>query len=115
MVKDMIILVNEVYESKEGKGRVIEYYDDGVVKFIGQYEFGERNGEGIKLDHNDFIVYIGTYKNGEKLTGKEIEYYFSPENFIDLTPSLISLNNPVPEEKNQMIGYIKVQKKLIIL
>ena len=52
---------NEVSEIKEGKGRVIEYQDDGVVKFIGQYEFGERNGEGIKLDHNGFIVYIGTY------------------------------------------------------
>ena len=36
----------KVYELKNGKGFVQEYYSDNKIKYEGEYLYGERNGKG---------------------------------------------------------------------
>ena len=37
---------NIIFELKNGNGKVIEYYDNGKIKFEGGYLNGKRNGKG---------------------------------------------------------------------
>ena len=66
---------NKVYEIKKGKGKVKEFFDDGVLKFEGEYCNGERNGQGKRYDYEGEILFEGIYLNGEKWTGKGKEYH----------------------------------------
>ena len=36
------------FEINKGKGKIKEYYDNGNIKFEGEYLTGERNGKGKK-------------------------------------------------------------------
>ena len=66
---------NQVYTINYGKGKIKEFFDDGVLKFEGEYFNGERNGKGIRYDYEGEILFEGIYLNGEKWTGKGKEYY----------------------------------------
>jgi len=66
---------NKAYEIKLGRGKVKEFFDDGVLKFEGEYYNGERNGQGKRYDYEGEILFEGIYLNGEKWTGKGKEYY----------------------------------------
>ena len=35
---------NKIYELKNGTGKVIEYYDNGMLKYVGEYLNGKKNG-----------------------------------------------------------------------
>ena len=60
-------LNNNVYELKEGKGLVKEYFK-GKLEFEGEYLNGLRNGKGKEYD-NIFgnLIFEGEYLNGELL------------------------------------------------
>ena len=63
-----------IYELKKGNGKIKEYYDNGDLKFEGEYLNGERNGKGKEYD--DFtckLIFEGEYLNGER-NGKAKEY-----------------------------------------
>ena len=64
MVKDMIHLI---YELKNGKGYIKEYYEEGKLKFEGEYLNGERNGKGKEYNAYDGkLRFEGEYLNGER-------------------------------------------------
>ena len=51
---------------KNGKGK--EYYDDGKLKFEGEYLNGKRNGKGKEYDYDyGKIEFEGEYLNGERI------------------------------------------------
>ena len=64
-----------VYELKNGKGFIKEYYYDGKLTFEGEYLNGEKNGIGKEYSiFNDKLVFEGEYLNGEKNgIGKEYD------------------------------------------
>jgi len=53
-----------------------EYYDNGELKFEGEYLNGERNGKGKEYYENGKLKFKGEYLNG-KLNGKVKEYYYN--------------------------------------
>ena len=53
---------------KDGKG--IEYYDNNIINFEGEYLNGKRNGKGKKYYCDGFLEFEGEYLNGKKWTGK---------------------------------------------
>ena len=53
-----------VYELKDGKGLVKEY-DNGPLKFIGEYKDGERNGKGREYNYDD-LIFEGEYWKGKR-------------------------------------------------
>ena len=57
---------NVVYELKQGKGYVKEYYSDWKLYFEGEYLNGERNGRGKEYNYDSII-------EGEYLNGKSTE------------------------------------------
>ena len=79
-----------IYDIKNGKGRIKEYFSDGRVKFEGDYNNGEIKGN-VKIYNIEYMVidfwqceqvenrefyylqYEGEYKNGKK-NGKGKEY-----------------------------------------
>ena len=80
----------KIYNIKNGKGYIKEYYFDGKLKFQGEYKTGERNGIGKEyIKHYEeinfrecetfeifdfyYLGYEGEYKNGER-NGKGKEY-----------------------------------------
>ena len=84
---------NKVYEIINGKGLVKEYYDDGVLKFVGKYYNGERNGRGKKYDYEQEIKFEGEYRKGKKWIGYGKEYYTDQDNRNDVDPSLFNFDN----------------------
>ena len=80
---------NLVYEMKYGKGLVTEFFDDGKIKFKGEYNNGERNGKGIQYDYEGEVIFEGEYFNGERWTGKGKEYF---SDIIDKTTTIDSFN-----------------------
>jgi len=57
-----------VYELKDGKGLVKEY-DNGPLKFIGEYKDGERNGKGREYNCG-YLIFEGEYWKGKRWNGK---------------------------------------------
>ena len=48
-------------------GEGFEYYDNGKIKFKGEYLNGERNGKAIEYESNwSEIIFEGEYINGKK-------------------------------------------------
>ena len=63
-----------LYELKEGKGYVRDYYRGHLI-YEGEYLNGERNGKGKEYKaHVDYLVYDGEYLNGKR-HGKAKEYF----------------------------------------
>ena len=65
---------NIVYELKNGKGKVIEYYFNEIIKFEGEYLNGKKNGKVKEYNENGKLIFEGEYLNGER-NGKGKEYY----------------------------------------
>ena len=47
---------NVIYELKNGNGKVKEYYDNGKIKFEGEYLNGKRNGKGKEYDEDNKLI-----------------------------------------------------------
>ena len=56
---------NFLYDLKEGKGLLKEYYYNGKLKFEGEYLKGKRNGKGKEYEDGD-LIFNGEYLNGKK-------------------------------------------------
>ena len=57
---------NITYELKNGNGNVKEYYNNGELKFEGEYLNGKRNGKGKEYDYfNGNLLFEGEYLNGQ--------------------------------------------------
>ena len=71
---------NIVYELKNGKGYIKEYYDyNDVLLFEGEYINGERNGKGKDYNiYNGNLKFEGEYFMGKR-KGKGVEYDFNGE------------------------------------
>ena len=67
---------NQVYELKNGKGYIKDYYYKDVLKFEGDYLNGERNGKGKEYHWNHSITFEGKYLNGKR-NGEGKEYFFN--------------------------------------
>ena len=53
---------------KNGKGK--EYYENGKLKFEGEYLNGEKHGKGKEYYENGKLRFEGEYLNGERWKGK---------------------------------------------
>ena len=51
------------------------YYDNGKLKFEGEYLNGKRNGKGKEYDYDGNLEFEGEYLHGEKWNGKVKEYF----------------------------------------
>ena len=60
-----------IYIIKNGNGKVKEYYDNGKLKFEGEYLNGKRNGKGKEYNYDGKLIFEGEYLYGNKLKGKE--------------------------------------------
>ena len=47
-----------------------EFYDDGELKFEGEYLNGKRNGKGKEYYENGKLKFKGEYLNGKRWNGK---------------------------------------------
>ena len=66
-----------IYEVINGNGKVEEYYDNGILRFDGEYLSGARNGKGKEYDEgNGLLRFEGEYLNGKR-NGKGKEYYWN--------------------------------------
>ena len=62
-----------IYEVKEGKGFIKEYFDDGRIKSEVEYFNGEKNGKGKEYNEERKLKFEGEYLNGKR-NGKGKEY-----------------------------------------
>ena len=65
-----------VSELKSGKGLVKEYYENGILKFEGEYSNGLKNGKGKEYTNKGKLKFEGEYLNGQR-NGKGKEYYLN--------------------------------------
>ena len=69
---------NIIYEVRNGKGLIKEYYyympKDAKLQFEGEYLYGEKNGKGREYYDNGNIQFECEYINGQR-NGKGKEYY----------------------------------------
>ena len=61
------------YLNGKRNGRCREYYDNGHLELEGQYLSGERNGKGKEYHYDGSLWFEGEYKNGKKRNGKFYE------------------------------------------
>ena len=57
---------NKVFELFNGCGLVKEYYDNGKLKYEGEYLNREKNGKGKEYHENGRLKFEREYINGEK-------------------------------------------------
>ena len=69
---------NTIYELKNGKGKVKECDDDGII-FEGEFENGNRNGKGKEINKKGELLFEGEYLNGKRWNGKGKEYNWNNE------------------------------------
>ena len=63
------------YEIKDGKGKIIEYNEDGYLQFVGEFLNGKRNGKGKTYHCYSRLQYEGEFLNGkENGFGKNYNY-----------------------------------------
>ena len=60
---------NEIFEIKNGNGKVIEYLRNNTI-FEGEYINGERNGFGKEYDKDDKLKFEGEFKDDKKYIKK---------------------------------------------
>ena len=65
---------NVIYELIKGNGKVKKYYNNGSLKFEGEYRNGFKNGKGKEYFDNNKIQFEGEYMNGKKWNGIEYDY-----------------------------------------
>ena len=66
---------NIIYELINGNGSVKEYYDEGKLKFEGQYLNGKKTGKGKEYNsYNYKLEFEGEYLDGKR-NGKGKEYW----------------------------------------
>ena len=53
---------------KNGKGK--EYYFNGLLKFEGEYLYGEKNKEAKEYNKNGELIFEGEYLNGKRCNRK---------------------------------------------
>ena len=95
---------NVAYNIICGKGFVKEFFDDGVLKFEGEYFNGERNGKGKRYDYeNKEVLFEGEYLNGEKWNGRGKEYYTDYDDIDDIGEDemTFTLFNQNPKKKTR--------------
>ena len=73
---------NIIYELKHGKGSVENYYNDGRLKFKGEYLNGFKNRKGKEYDGFDNLIFEGEYLNGKR-NGKGKEYCYLYKEFFE--------------------------------
>ena len=61
---------NILYEIKNGKGYIREYYTNGNLKFEGEYSNGEKNGKCREYNIYKNLIFEGQYFYGKKWNGK---------------------------------------------
>jgi len=64
---------NEIYELKNGKGKVKEYNLAEELKYEGENLKGRRNGKGKEFNKYGNIIFEGNYLNGERCKEKNKE------------------------------------------
>jgi len=57
---------NSFFENRREK----EYYDNGKLKYEGEYFNGEKNGKGREYYENGNLKFEGKYLNGKRWNGK---------------------------------------------
>ena len=60
-----IKLIIDIIKEYKRQGEGIEYYENGEIKYEGNFVNDEYDGEG-KLYHKNGFIYIGQFKNGKK-------------------------------------------------
>ena len=65
---------NIIYILNNGNGKIREYYDNGKIKFEGEYLNDVRNGKGKEYDQKGRIKFEGEYLNN-KINDKGKQYY----------------------------------------
>ena len=71
--------VGEIEEG-EKQGQGIEYYENGDIKYKGEWEEGKYHEEGIKYYDNENKMYEGEFKKGIQ-NGRGIFYYIDGSNY----------------------------------
>jgi len=69
-----MLLGYDYFELKDGKGKIEEYYDNGKLKYEGEYLNGKPNGKGKGYYDNGKLRYEGECLYGIP-NGKGKEYY----------------------------------------
>ena len=64
-------------EKKIGKGKY--YYNNGKLQIEAEFKDNDFNGKVKKYDENGELEFDGEYKNGNKWNGKENKKYFQGE------------------------------------
>ena len=60
-----------IYEIKDGKGIIKEYFDLNILRYEGEYSNGLRNGKGKEYNfRGDKVIFEGEFLNGKKWNGK---------------------------------------------
>ena len=60
-----------IYEIKDGKGTIKEYFDLNILRYEGEYSNGLRNGKGKEYNfRGDKVIFEGEFLNGKKWNGK---------------------------------------------
>ena len=60
---------NIIYELNNGNGKVIEYYFNNIIEYIGEYKNGKKHGKGKEYDIEGNIKFDGEYKDGIRWNG----------------------------------------------
>ena len=47
-------------------GKIKEFFENGKLKFIGEYLNGKRNGKGKEYSDNGNSIFKGEYLNGKR-------------------------------------------------
>ena len=58
------------YLNGKRNGKWKEYNDNGNLEFDGEYLNGKRNGKGKEYDYNSKLLFEGEYLNGKRWNGK---------------------------------------------
>ena len=60
---------------KDGKGLIMEFFDNGILQSEYQYLNGERNGKGKEYNIFGNLIFKGEYLNGKKWNGEGKKFY----------------------------------------
>ena len=63
------------YLNKKRNGKGKEYGEYCILIFEGEYINGKRNGKGKEYNYGE-LIFEGEYKEGERLKGKEFDYFW---------------------------------------
>ena len=102
------------FKSNKANGYGKSYYDNGNIQYEGNWNNGTYDGDGTLYDKNGSIVYSGKWVNGHKSTENrkfvEKTDLYSPKlkEYLEKLNSLIGLMN-VKKELNGLINFVRLQ------